>query len=146
MGQSSAELESGENTHAVRAVAPESDIKSKHKVSGKRAKRMQLVSNDSQQKDDSQSFFTPPPVESESESEIVNEDLVESVLSEIDLDQMIDSLSVPELLSPLSSILSESGYDSCSSPAAAADQSLSSDSDSLTDLFPDLAYDHLLLG
>lgn len=144
MGESSAELESRKNTHAVRAVTDNNsltrnkDTCNNSKVTEKRAKQMQPehVSHDPQQKDDSQSFFLPADIQSE--CEIVTPDLVEPDLLDIDLEEMIDSLAMPDLLSPLSSVLSESGYDSCSSPTDRAD--LSAD-DSLTDLFPDLAYD-----
>lgn len=77
--------------------------------------------------------------------EFPDEMLIEEVSSlpdmeDIDLDQMLESLAVPELLSPLSSessVHSESGYDSCSCSSPANDLT----PDSLTDLFPDLAFD-----
>lgn len=63
---------------------------------------------------------------------------------DLDLDQMLESMSFPDLLSPLSDESSahsaESGYDTCSSPC---DEHESGDlcPDTLTDLFPDLVFE-----
>lgn len=135
MGQSAAKLESGKDTHVVCGVRMAGTV-NKSKVTTVTAKQMQpdLLSLDHQNKDD-QSFFLPADIQTE--SELLDQEVVQSDLMGIDLDDMIDSLSIPELLSPLSSVVSESGCDSCSSFADASN--LSSDSGSLTDLFPDLA-------
>ena len=72
------------------------------------------------------------------EQESISEDVLH-----LDLNDVMEEMAVPELLSPLSSILSESGYDSSSNSGFGGRVSPSAD-DSLSDLFPDLAFHSLL--
>lgn len=64
---------------------------------------------------------------------------------DLDLDQMLESMTFPELLSPLSDESSahspESGYDTCSSPSDDQRESDDLSPDTLTDLFPDLVFE-----